>query len=65
MLGNILHECLAGLNPSNISLSSRLTLKCLGYTLIPAILVDTARDSGIRIVKKRIHRYTCDPTAQF
>jgi hypothetical protein len=41
-----------------------LALKSLGCMLIPTILVDAARNNGIRIGRRRIHRYVSDPTAQ-
>jgi len=37
-----------------------LALKSLGYTLIPAILVNARQDPEIRIGKRRIHRYVDD-----
>jgi hypothetical protein len=37
-----------------------LALKCLGYTLIPVILVNALRNPEIRIGKRRIHRYIDD-----
>lgn len=37
-----------------------LVLKSLGYSLIPAVLVN-ARDTGIRIGKRRVHRYSSNP----
>jgi hypothetical protein len=39
-----------------------LALKGLGYTLIPAILVDACQNRKIRIGKRRIHRYLDDFT---
>jgi hypothetical protein len=38
-----------------------LVLKNLGYTLIPVILVDAHKNPRIRVGKRRIHRYLCDP----
>lgn len=37
-----------------------LALKSLGFTLIPAILVNALNNSGIRVGTRRIHRYTGD-----
>lgn len=37
-----------------------LALKSLGFTLIPAILVNALNNSGIRVGTRRIHRYTRD-----
>lgn len=34
-----------------------LALKSLGYTLMPALLVDASEHSGIRVGRRRIHRY--------
>jgi len=37
-----------------------LTLKRLGYTLIPVILVDAFQNPKIRVGRRRIHRYSCN-----
>jgi hypothetical protein len=41
-----------------------LALKSLGYTLIPVIFVSALRNSGIRIGKRRIHRYVSDSSSK-
>ncbi|MEM3696234.1 MAG: ParB N-terminal domain-containing protein [Candidatus Bathyarchaeia archaeon] len=38
-----------------------LALKSLGYTQIPAILVDAFQNPKIRVGRRRIHRYICNP----
>jgi len=38
-----------------------LALKNLGYTLIPVILVDAFKNPKIRVGRRRIHRYICNP----
>jgi len=41
-----------------------LVLKNMGYTLIPVILVDASKNSGIRVGRRRIHRYFFDQEAE-
>ncbi|MEM3596656.1 MAG: ParB/RepB/Spo0J family partition protein [Candidatus Bathyarchaeia archaeon] len=41
-----------------------LALKNIGYTLIPTILVDASKNLGIRVGKRRIHRYIYDQDAE-
>jgi hypothetical protein len=41
-----------------------LALKNMGYTLIPVILVDASKNSGIRVGRRRIHRYTCNQESE-
>ncbi len=41
-----------------------LVLKSLGYKEIPAILIDAQGDIGIRVGRRRIHRYMIDPTEE-
>ena len=38
-----------------------LALKNLGYTLIPVILVDAFKNPKIRVGRRRVHRYICNP----
>ncbi|MGB9675955.1 MAG: ParB N-terminal domain-containing protein [Candidatus Bathyarchaeales archaeon] len=41
-----------------------LALKNMGYTLIPVILVDASKNTGIRVGRRRIHRYICNQEAE-
>jgi gas vesicle protein len=41
-----------------------LTLKNLGYTLIPVILVNASHNPEVRVGTRRIHRYINDPNQE-